>query len=91
MQERTPYQDRIVKNYYKNRQGLALQKLQEFVTELYLAESDKKRDQLWTRIEKAMANLGVPKKIAQHLLEKRKPELLAEHIQNWWERMPGEK
>ena len=46
---------------------------QEFVTELYLAESDKKRDQLWTRIEKAMANLGVPKKIAQHLLEKRKP------------------
>lgn len=91
MKDYTPHQSRIIKNYYKNRKGLALQKLQELVTDIYLAESDKKRDQLWNRIEKAMKNMKVPPKIAQHILDKRSPELLAEHLKDWWQAFPAEK
>ena len=67
-------QQRIIEDYYKNLDTIMLQKLQELVTELYLAESEKKREQLWCRVEKAMHNLGIKAGLARHILEKRDPE-----------------
>ncbi len=90
MKEYTPYQQRIIKNYYRNRQGLALQKLQELVSELYLAETDKKRDQLWKRVAKALANLEIEPKLVEHILERRSAEVLAENIKDWWSKLPRE-
>jgi hypothetical protein len=58
MQERTPYQEKIIKRYYGNRDTIMQQKLPELVTDLYLAEG-KKRQQIWKRIRAALTNLGI--------------------------------
>jgi hypothetical protein len=42
MAKRSSHQDKIIRNYYQNRDAIALQRAQELVTELYLA-SGKKR------------------------------------------------
>ena len=91
MKEYTPHQQRIIRNYYRNRERLALQKLQELVGDLYLAGGDRERERLWKRVEKAFVNLKVPPRLAEHILTSRRPELLAEHVKEWWERMPGER
>ncbi len=88
MPEYTPYQERIIKRYYENRQALAFQKLQELVADLYLAETEKKRESLWKRVEKAMVNLKVPAGIAEHILASRSPEALAKNIEDWWKALP---
>lgn len=88
MADYSPHQQRIIRSYYKNREGMALQKLQELVSDLYLAESQKQSDRLWKRIEKAMSNLGVPPRIASHVLAERKVEILAEHVKVWWDKPP---
>ena len=49
MAEYSKHQQNIIRNYYDNRESIALQKLQESVTELYLAEG-KKRQTVWKRI-----------------------------------------
>ena len=77
------YQQGVIKRYYNNLPQQALGKLAELVTELYLAESEKKLDQLWGRAEKAMAKIKVPKKLAEHILSKRKPEILAANLEDW--------
>ena len=43
------FQRKVIKNYYENRETLALQKLGEVVTEIYLAEPGMKRKRLWDR------------------------------------------
>ena len=43
--DRTPYQENIIKRYYENKPEIMLQKLSELATELYLAETPKKRAQ----------------------------------------------
>ncbi|MDR0870845.1 MAG: hypothetical protein LBN39_08645 [Planctomycetaceae bacterium] len=57
-QDRTAYQEKIIKRYYENREDLMYQKLAELATDLYLAEG-KKRQQLWKRAEAALKNLKV--------------------------------
>ena len=88
MSEYTRYQQGIIRRYYRNQQGLAFQKLEEMVADLYLADTDKKRDALWKRVAKAMAGLKVPDKIAAHILEQRKPDVLAKNIRDWWNALP---
>ena len=41
--EYSKYQQKIISNYYQNLDTMALQRLQELVTELFLADTDKKR------------------------------------------------
>lgn len=69
-----------IRNFYENREASGLQRLQELVTELYLAEG-KKRTQTWGYIEKALEKTGVkPERIA-HLREKDDPQLLAKVVE----------
>ena len=77
------YQQGLIKRYYDNLPQQTLGKLAELVTELYLAKSPKKLDQLWGRVEKALTKIKVPKKIAEHILSKRKPEILAANLEDW--------
>ena len=60
MAERSKYQQKIIKNYYDNRDAISLQRLSELVTELYLAEG-KKRLKQWEYIVAALEKLKVPK------------------------------
>ena len=79
----SPYQQGLINRYYDNLPQQTLGKLAELVTELYLAKTDKKRQQLWGRVEKAMAKIKVPTKIAEHILTQRKPEILAANLEDW--------
>ncbi|HWL95436.1 MAG TPA: hypothetical protein VNT79_18100 [Phycisphaerae bacterium] len=83
MADHTPHQRKIIDRYYENRDGIMLGKLSELVSELYLAETDKKREQLWKRVETAMKNLKVRDAIAAKILAERKPDLLANHLKDW--------
>ena len=81
--EYSSFQQGVIKRYYDNLPQTTLDKLGELVTELYLAKTDKKREQLWQRVAKAMAVIKVPEKIAQHILTQRKPEILAANLEDW--------
>ncbi len=77
------YQADIISRYYDNLDTIMLQKLGELVSELYLADTDKKRDRLWQRVEKAMIKLKVPPMIIAHIMQKRDVEILAKNLQDW--------
>jgi len=81
--EYTSYQKKAISNYYQNLDRIALQRLQELVTELYLADTDKKRGRLWEQVERAMKNLNVQPAIAEHILKTRDVQVLAKNLQDW--------
>jgi hypothetical protein len=53
------YRDKMIHNYYENRDDLMIQSLSEVVSELYLASNERARAGLWRRAETAMRNLKV--------------------------------
>ena len=57
MAEHSKYQQKIIRNYYENRENIALQRAQEIVTELYLSEG-KKRQKYWKNLETHLLKLG---------------------------------
>ena len=75
------YQQNIIKNYYENREAISLQRLQEIVTELYLAEG-KKRDKHWKSLAGHLEKLGVKKEQIDHLIAQDNPELVARVVEN---------
>lgn len=83
MSDYTPHQRKIIDRYYDHKSDIMLTKLAELVSELYLADTDKKRERLWERVGLAMKNLKVPAKQAEHILQARDVKLLAEHLKDW--------
>ena len=73
------YQQNVIKRYYENRDAIGLQRSQELVTELYLAEG-KKRQKVWDSLAKSLEKAGVSAKQIAHLREKDSPELVAKFI-----------
>jgi hypothetical protein len=78
-QNYSAYQQKIIKRYYENIDALALQRLADLVGELYLSEG-KKKEKAWQNVQKAMEQLKVPKARIDHLMSKKKPELVAELV-----------
>lgn len=76
MTERSKYQQNIIRNYYENKENIALQRVQELVTELYLSEG-KKRQTQWDRLEKHLLKLEVKQPTIDALREKDDPLLVA--------------
>jgi hypothetical protein len=70
----------VIKNYYKNRDAVSLQRAQELLTELYLAEG-KKRDKVWDSMFTNLERMGVPADQIEHLRKERNPELVAKLIE----------
>ena len=81
--ERSNYQKKVISRYYENLDAIMLQKLAELVSELYLAETQKKKDRLWQRVEKALENLKIKPAIKEHILKKRDVEILAKNLSEW--------
>jgi len=77
------YQQKIISKYYSHLDSLMLQKLQALVSELYLADTDAKKDRLWKRVQKAMENLEIPSPILEHIMSTRDVEVLAKNLQDW--------
>jgi hypothetical protein len=82
-QEYTDYQKSVIANYSRNLDTIMLQKLSELVSELYLADSDKKKEKLWERVQKAMINLKIPQPLANHIMLKRDVQILAKNLNDW--------
>ncbi|MHC4636463.1 MAG: hypothetical protein ACYTBP_01450 [Planctomycetota bacterium] len=81
--ERSDYQNKVISNYYGNLNTIMLQKLQELVTELFLADKKTKKDRLWERAQKAMEKLKIKPNIIGHIMQKRDVEILAKNLQDW--------
>ncbi len=84
--EYSKHQQKIIERYYENINAIMLGKLQELVTDLYLAMNTPKEDKLWDRVEKAMVKLKVPKSIMEHIMAKRNVEVLAHNVNDWLKR-----
>jgi len=78
--EYSKHQQKIIRNYYDNRGAIALQRVQELVTELYLSEG-KKRARYWEQLASHLGKLGVKKSQIDHLLAQDNPELVAKVVQ----------
>jgi hypothetical protein len=78
--ERSKYQQKIIKNYYDNREAISLQRLSELVTELYLAEG-KARQKQWKNITSALEKLKVPASRIEHLVKQDNPSLVAKLVE----------
>jgi hypothetical protein len=79
---RTKHQEKIIKNYYRNRDAIALQKAMEQVTELYLSEG-KKRATIWQRLLGNLEKIGLPADQIKHLQEQDDPALVAETLKKF--------
>jgi hypothetical protein len=79
------YQQKVIKNYYENRDTLALQRVQELVTELYLSEG-KKRTKHWDSLALHLGKLGVKPDVIEHLRREDKPELVATLVKKLMEK-----
>ena len=76
MAEYTKFQQKAIKNFYDNREDIALQRVQELVSELYLTEG-KKRAKHWDSVALHLSKLGVKPDVIEHLRKQDKPELVA--------------
>jgi len=81
--EYSQYQKSVITGYYNNLDTIMLQKLGELVTELYLAETQAKKDRLWDRVHKAMVKLKIPPAIIDHIMKQQDVEILAKNLQDW--------
>ena len=77
---RSRYQQQVIRNYYRNRKAIALQKLGEHLTELYLEQGAARRRR-WRYIRQALEQLEVPASRIEHLVQQDDPTLLARLIQ----------
>lgn len=83
MADYSPHQKKIIDRYYDHRDEIMLTKLEETVTDLFLADSDKKRDRLWKRVDQAMTQIKVPPSTRKHILSSRSIEALARNVREW--------
>jgi hypothetical protein len=77
------YQKKVIQNYYDNLDKIALSNLQELVAEIYLADSEAKKTKLWDRVATAMTKLKIPKPIAENILKRKDPQILAKNLTTW--------
>ena len=79
--EYTPYQQKVIKRFYENRDQIDEQRLSELVTSLYLA-TGKKQEKLWQSAEETMKRLKVPESRIAHVLKSADPAVLAEVVKD---------
>ncbi len=80
MAERSKFAQKAIKNFYDNREGIALQRAQELVTELYLSEG-KGRAKHWKSLATHLQALGIKPDQIEHLQKQDNPELVAKLVQ----------
>lgn len=73
-------QSAIVKRYYDNLDGIVANRLQEAVTELYLAESESKRAKLWQKVKTQLDKTPADPALIQQMVEDGDIEKLAKLV-----------
>ena len=77
------HQQSLIRRYYENLDAIMLQKLQELVTDLYLAKDTPAEDRLWIRVHKALTKLKIKPALIKHIMQKRRVEILAQNMEDW--------
>ena len=80
MAKRSPYQQRVIRDYYRNQDAIMVQRLSDLVSDLYLAEG-KSRARLWQRATTAMEKLKVSASRIEHIVKSDNPALLARLVE----------
>lgn len=76
--EYSKHQQSLIRNFYRNRDAIDAQRLQEIVTDIYLAGAGKKADTLWKRAAGILERTqGVDKAEVVRLIDSRDVEALA--------------
>ena len=81
--EYSSYQQNVISRYYDNLDTIMLTRLQELVSQLYLADSEAKKARLWDRVHKAMLKLKIKPAIIEHIMKKKDVIVLAKNIEDW--------
>ena len=55
----TPYQQKVIRRFYENKDLRLIQRLGELVSNLYVETSEKKREYGWKRIKEILIDLKV--------------------------------
>jgi len=84
--QQSNYQDRVIRNYYQNRDTIMLQRLGELVTDLFLAEG-KTKSRIWKRVAEILEKLKVPKSQIEHLVRSDNPTLVANVLKKLLEKL----
>ena len=79
--DHSPYQQKVIRRFYDNREMLDKQRLAELATELYLSEG-KKLEKLWVGAEETMRRMKVPETRIAHVMAQRDPALVAEVVKD---------
>jgi len=53
----TPYQQKVIRRFYENKDLRLIQKLGELVSNLYIETNEKKRESGWKRIKEILIDL----------------------------------
>ncbi|MCK5000650.1 MAG: hypothetical protein KAS23_13995 [Anaerohalosphaera sp.] len=77
------YQQKVISSYYDNLDAIMLGKLQELVTDLFLAETETKQNKLWERAHKAMIKLKIKPEVVSHIMKTRSTTVLAKNLDEW--------
>jgi hypothetical protein len=67
----TPYQQGLIKRFYEHRDTLALQRLAEIVSDLYVETSEARITRAWKAAHKQMLAAGVHQHEARTILDER--------------------
>jgi ribosomal protein L18E len=84
--QRSSYQDRVIRNYYQNRDDIMLQRLGELVTDLFLAEG-KTKSRIWKRVAEILEKLKVPRGEIERLVRSDNPTLVANVLKKLLEKL----
>ena len=80
MEDFSRHQQSIIKRYYANSSTVGLQRLEELVSDLYLAEGANKLKKLWSHVQQALTKLEVPASRVKMVMESADPAKLAELV-----------
>ena len=80
MADHTPYQKGIIKRFYDNRDTIALQKLSEIVSDLYLETKDAAINRKWKAAHTQMLAVGVHQHQADNITQDRDLGALAKIV-----------
>ena len=82
-QDLSRHQRGIVKRYYENQDTIALTRLQELVSELYLAMADgKKTDRYWKQVRTHLSKTDTPPVVVEKVVSGQDLEALASIVTN---------
>ncbi len=74
------YQQKVIKNFYDNKDLRLVQKLGELVSNLYLETNEKKKETGWKKIKKMLTNLKVHPGEVEYLTKDKTLSLISKKL-----------